>query len=135
MQIDTLTSYAESKGKAKFDWRKWLKRKNHKDGAWKWASKRAAAWVTCACGNQCAIIPRGITGVPLDNELAMMGGITGFYGAVAAKNASYALKWLEQIEKRSAYLINREKRKALVREREKLDNEITALDEDLKYLG
>ena len=40
-----------------------------------WETWDAAAndWVMCACGNQCAVIPRGMTGAPRDALLSSLG--------------------------------------------------------------
>jgi hypothetical protein len=64
---------------------------------------QAASWITCACGNQCSILPRDQVGAPEDKELASLG--LDFYRQVNAWDAPTARLTLEKIEKRSAYLI------------------------------
>ena len=64
----------------------------------------SASWVTCACGNQCSIIPRlGINGMPKDSALASDG--QEFYNNVASLEVDKAVSTLERIEKRSEELI------------------------------
>jgi hypothetical protein len=70
-------------------------------------------WITCACGNQCDIIPRNGNGKP-DDPLLLELGIR-FFGAIRAMlddegedfvaAREYAKKILMDIEKRSAELI------------------------------
>ena len=68
-----------------------------------WQLKQlAASWTTCACGNQCSIIPRK-DGRPIDSELSILGGY--FYQHVRDLNIEPAVSTLEAIEKRSEYLI------------------------------
>lgn len=78
-----MKKYIETKSKAPFDWHQVLS-KNCKDMTQKEVKKLdklSESWVTCACGNQCAIIPRAkshddgrIQGEPLDEKLANLGG-------------------------------------------------------------
>lgn len=77
------------------------------------------SWVTCACGNQCAIIPRCANGAPLDNHLQNLG--TNFYewwdcaydilDGESPDDINDIIKQLKDtltaIEKRSAELINK----------------------------
>lgn len=65
----------------------------------------AAKWTTCACGNQCEIIPRNPLGAPEDETLASLG--TDFYRQVKHRDAKSARETLERIEKRSALLIQK----------------------------
>lgn len=74
-------TYAETQGKAPFDWNHFLNRaiagqitvaEEAK------AMQLSSRWVTCACGNQCAIIPRegdccGGPGAPNDEMLKDLG--------------------------------------------------------------
>ena len=75
--------YSETKSKAPFDWNKALS-KDCKDMSEKEAKKLsnlAKSWVTCACGNQCSVIPRGLSntngdvpkGAPIDDQLRNLG--------------------------------------------------------------
>lgn len=74
----------------------------------------AGQWVTCACGNLCFDIPRSFrTGMPIDDELKMLGG--QFYididmlcwdvSASKASAARCAIGRLNAIEKRAAELL------------------------------
>lgn len=64
----------------------------------------AGQWVTCACGNQCEIIPRN-GGAPVDGELHHLG--LRFSSDVDDLNIEEAALTLEKIEKRSETLIKR----------------------------
>lgn len=66
-------------------------------------SKLAGEWVTCACGNQCDIIPRMELGMPEDYKLRVLGYL--FSGYVDSQEYEEAAKILEQIEQRSMQLI------------------------------
>lgn len=76
-------TYAETTGRAPLDWNKWLddaiEKTPDRDGLYD-AVMRAREWTTCACGNQCAIIPRDEYGEPLDEELAALG--SAFYACL-----------------------------------------------------
>jgi hypothetical protein len=68
------TSYAAQHGTA-FDWNAFLAREmesfTYEELAK--AAKLSKGWVTCACGNQCAIIPRSECHAPWDRELRELG--------------------------------------------------------------
>ena len=64
----------------------------------------AGDWVTCACGNQCSIIPRNAHGVPEDDNLRRLGYL--FYGQISSGKFKAALETLLQIEERSAQIIS-----------------------------
>lgn len=108
-----MKTYAEVNGKEPFDWNSAL------DNAIKHGtSQRAidrdimleasAKWVTCACGNQCASIPRvesgTLKGMPLDELLSHLGGV--FYDYIAEENYVEAKQVLRDIEQRSIEIIN-----------------------------
>ena len=59
--------------------------------------------MTCACGNQCEVIPRRI-GEPVDVELRILG--YQFSEHIHAREYSKAIRTLSDIEKRSAFLIS-----------------------------
>ena len=63
----------------------------------------SSSWVTCACGNQCAIIPRDTNGEPTDEDLSDLG--YDFHHRIDDGEYTEALKVLELIEKRSLTLI------------------------------
>lgn len=104
-----MNTYTEYRKKKPFDWNALLDKaikgelteKEHDK-----ACKLSASWVTCACGNQCSIIPRERNGEPLDGELYGLG--LEFNQEVEEKRFNHAKKTLAKIEKRSAYLIKLE---------------------------
>lgn len=101
-----MKTYAEKFGLNRFDWNKALESmlkgdySAEKHGA---LITKAASWVTCACGNQCDIIPRGKEGDPLDKELRWMGN--EFYCRVRVGSWEEAKQILVGIEERSAEII------------------------------
>jgi hypothetical protein len=108
-----MKTYSEKQGEKPFDWFEFLTRENLNDGDWLYAKDKAISWVTCACGNQCAIIPRktaegNINGEPLDKVLKLLGGDEGFFYAIQEKDAKLAIEFLLAIENRSQYLIKKE---------------------------
>ena len=66
---------------------------------------QAGGWVTCACGNQCSIIPRTSNGSPYDGELCSLGIEFSEYVSYHNLRVNRAVDVLEKIEKRSEYLI------------------------------
>lgn len=106
-----MQTYSETKGKEPFDWNEFLNRENISPNDDVDAYIRAKNWTTCACGNQCSIIPRNSEGKPDDYILQQLGGDNGFYGAVKSKNWDEAKNFLALIEIRSAYLIRKETEK------------------------
>jgi hypothetical protein len=114
-------TYAEANGCRPFNWNEWLDRvikaksevpscldfDNTWDREYAIVVERAKSWVTCSCGNQCAIIPRdSYDGRPLDEELHHLG--TKFYQAIKNGQWKGAKSALSKIEKRSAKLISKE---------------------------
>lgn len=103
-----MTTYAESKGAKPFDWNDFLRRavageiltnEEHLD-----ACRLAHDWVTCACGNQCASIPRSNgSGMPEDEELSNLGAL--FYSLIDDMEWDCAISTLSSIESRSAELL------------------------------
>lgn len=124
-----MKTYAETRGAAPFNWTQWLTQQEEliKSGQplsepeWEKAIERAADWVTCACGNQCAVIPRGSDGAPTDAVLTKLGGSEGFYKVIQQRNPTAALHYLSLIERHSAYLIDLEIIAADARRREVLE--------------
>lgn len=95
-----MLTYRELNGLDKINWYEQLNKPTIK---WKALRTLSGNWVTCACGNQCNSIPR-INGTPVDEELRNLG--LYFHEAVEECDKTKALSILDQIEKRSAYLIN-----------------------------
>ena len=98
-----LKSYTATIGKKPFNWNEFLDRDEITNGQWTKATILAGSWVTCACGTQCAIIPRTMGGTPEDNRLYHFGN--RFYDAINAKRIQTAKAFLALIEERSAELI------------------------------
>lgn len=76
------------------------------------SANAAASWITCACGNQCAAIPRAPDGEPLDVELWGHGlEFANLWSDVIHTSACYSLyqkrlkACLARIEKRSTELL------------------------------
>lgn len=98
------TTYAEAQGAKPFDW--WAALNDppeagsieHGD-----LCDLSEEWVTCACGNQCDIIPRDNVGAPYDYRLDILG--RNFHGCVKVANWQSAKATLSKIEARSAELI------------------------------
>lgn len=105
-----LRTFAETHNQA-FDWFKWLQDAlvtTPTEDQWDRALWIAQSWVTCACGNQCAIIPRHGNGMPKDDILRELGSDAGFFGAIKKREPDKALQYLRLIEHHSAYLIEKE---------------------------
>lgn len=117
------TTYAEERGEWVYDWSAILWNIEHglfteeEMREWQGASY---SWVTCACGNQCADIPRSPAGgvmqkgTPLDDDLRDLGA--KFYGSInnipvvgyEQERAIYCAEariTLAAIEKRAAELL------------------------------
>jgi hypothetical protein len=113
-------TFAETQGCAPFDWNKELTaaiarfpgRQEHEKMV-----QLAAKWPTCACGNQCAIIPRweenelpytvgAIPGMPKDDYLAILG--IDFHQQIVRCNYREALEILHDIEHFSALIVREE---------------------------
>ncbi len=98
-----MRTYAESKGKKPFDWNEFLSRDKYTEEEWKAAMKLSYSWITCACGNQCDIIPRRESGAPEDCKLWELGD--RFSTALENEEIYEAVRLLNRIEKRSADII------------------------------
>lgn len=122
-QKKKIKTYAQEHRQA-FDWNKFLSKNpgSHTKHERREAEDKASSWVTCACGNQCSIIPREEdTGydddpAPLDSKLNRLG--VQFYRDIENAHSEYefegknsyaqARKTLRKIEERSAILIRQE---------------------------
>lgn len=111
-----MKTYSEKKNEPPFDWFKALSQKiTKKFKLPEELREKSADWVTCACGNQCAIIPRDEDGMPLDDVLIDLGtefnqnveDIFEYQDDVVLANHSRkeAIETLRKIEERSAEII------------------------------
>lgn len=84
MPMPKIKTYIESKGGDPFDWYKFLLEGPFTSTSLMDAKEKAGRWPTCACGNQCDIIPRfeagrdnpgygWKTGEPFDERLRQLG--------------------------------------------------------------
>ena len=98
-----MQTYAESKAENPFDWNEFLNKKHISKREWKEAEVLSSNWVTCACGNQCDIIPREFGGNPKDLQLACFG--LDFNFQIKQRDIEEAKDTLRLIEERSAQVI------------------------------
>lgn len=68
-------------------------------------NRLAGRWVTCACGNQCAAIPRSGEGEPLDLKLYNLG--LQFPSYISTEDYDGAIDILHQIETRSSEILKK----------------------------
>lgn len=101
--MEITKTYAESKDRTPFDWNLFLNKKDIGEQEWDHARELAKDWVTCACGNQCEIIPRKASGEPKDLVLLDLGD--KFFLAIRRRYKERAKQLLQEIEKRSLLLI------------------------------
>lgn len=110
-------TYAEKEHRPVFDWNTFLNKGEYTIEELHHAKILSNNWITCACGNQCDIIPRRSDGCPKDWELAMLGyrfntTIEQLYDDYHYSDYSSIAYWLDNakntlyaIEKRSVQLI------------------------------
>jgi hypothetical protein len=99
----TLPTYTETQGAPVFDWHAFLAKQSHTDDEWQLAYNLAGGWVSCACGSQCAALPRNEVGAPEDLILYELG--TLFSINILNHNIEGAQAMLGFIEQRSALLL------------------------------
>ena len=87
------------------DWNQVLSIPENKitDDMWEQMRRNSQDWVTCACGNQCSIIPRDEFGAPLDFTLRYHG--KDFYTSINQRNIEEAKIHLKRIEEISSKII------------------------------
>jgi len=100
-----MKTYAEANKKKPFDWNKFLSKKKISEKQWHDAYRLSTSWVTCACGNQCDIIPRMVDGHPKDKKLAFLGYTFAVH--ISTGNVQESKEVLEAIEIQSAEIINK----------------------------
>lgn len=101
-----LKTYAEARDYPPVDWPAFIQRARNGEVTEVWwmnAQSIAGDWVTCACGNLCASIPREPDGTPIDNYLAKLGA--QFFIAVWHREPERMAGLLERIEHRAAELL------------------------------
>lgn len=132
-------TYAESCGYSKLNWFKELDlliAGKPSKYSYTELTSRANSWTTCACGNQCSIIPRNSSnGEPKDSILKRLGYL--FNNQVESEQWEDARDTLVNIEHRSAILIeeiskgNREKAKV---ELQQIDKQLLEFSTNLSQL-
>lgn len=96
--------YTETQGVAPFNWFKVLTHNMETNAECDRAlAVKSGAWVTCACGNTCAIIPRNENGKPTDRWLSDLG--IKFCSQVGHGKWQFAIWTLHAIEHRSAEIL------------------------------
>jgi len=99
-----MKTYSELKREKVFDWNKFLENPPKCPSIeYHHACNLAREWVSCACGNQCDIIPRSETGRPYDRELESLG--IHFHDSIKGGEWQKAKETLAKIEKRSEEII------------------------------
>lgn len=104
-----MKTYAEASHEKPFDWNKALDdaiADMPDDYTFCELTNRASLWTTCACGNQCELIPRNSEGAPKDDRLRYLG--IQFYESIEDMKPKRAKAILAQIEALSAILIAEE---------------------------
>lgn len=117
-EIPDMHRYCEEMGQPPFNWNAFLAQEEYAAAELETAQSLAMSWVTCACGNQCAAIPRLEEGHPVDKYLRSLGAkfggiISGMRSANDAPSSTSLLECyraeakrvLTAIELRSAALI------------------------------
>ncbi len=103
--------YAQTQGQKPFNWNRFLSPKTQRSKrSWEAAEFLAGDWVTCACGNQCAVIPRNTAeewwkpfGAPKDDQLDDLG--VQFAKAIDKRDLAGSREILAKIEARSTAIL------------------------------
>lgn len=98
-----MKTYVETQNEKPFDWLEALSQEEIPKDEWEYLAHLSGRWVTCACGNQCDIIPRFPDGAPIDEKLHNLG--MTFHSWILRENKEEAINVLKRIEKRSKELI------------------------------
>jgi hypothetical protein len=67
------------------------------------ASNEAKGWRTCACGQVCNVLPKGVSGSPKDRRARYLG--LDFNSQIHDENWEEAKKTLDEIEARTIFLL------------------------------
>lgn len=113
--MDSNAPFCEAVGRPAFDWHDYLARclseKEISTEEYEKARELSGSWVTCAVGNQCAILPRDLDdNAPEDEELKELGAV--FHWQIITDRYFLARITLEQIEQRAAFLIDQIRKEA-----------------------
>lgn len=110
-----MKTYSETEQAGTFDWFEFLTKDTFTPNEIEEAASKAGSWVTCACGNQCDVIPRNRWGEPCDFDLKILGSdfakaldnmnLNWFGHFFFETNRLWAITLLVAIEHRSAELI------------------------------
>ena len=104
--MDDIRTYSETQNSAPIDWTdrltQALQTKPDEQTANLYITE-SLSWVTCACGNTCAALPRNENGMPEDVKLRRL-GVT-FNEKIERRQWQKALDTLVKIEKRSTKLL------------------------------
>lgn len=101
-----MTTYAEIRRFKPFDWNAFLEKAiahNATDEETIEARNLSGKWPTCACGIQCASIPRDAGGEPVDYRLADLGA--QFHYEIGERLWNLAKITMGRIEQRSAQIL------------------------------
>lgn len=100
-------TYAESRGVSPFDWNLALANPPAFESLQhQHLIDLSSQWVTCACGNQCAILARDPSGRPQAHYLSSRGG--DFYKYIVHGEWELAREALQRIEARATLLVEQE---------------------------
>lgn len=100
-----MKTYAETENELTFNWNEFLDKKEHTQEEMDNAITLSGRWTTCACGNQCSVIPRSYDGEPKDEILSKLG--YEFFTCIESEDFERAKRVLRLIDNRSAYLIHK----------------------------
>lgn len=101
-------TYSESKGHLPFDWNGFLERAaSESASAFELAEAKdfCGHWITCACGNQCASLPRWPDGRPIDDIARALGNEFAIH--IDSESWRLAKITLGQIEARTRELLSK----------------------------
>lgn len=91
-----------------WDWYAYLKApKDVQKKYHNFATELAASWVTCACGQLCKDLPRGIDSAPEDVHLETLG--MDFMSFIRHEKINEAKETLDRIEQRAVELLKQQR--------------------------
>lgn len=133
-----MPTYASTNGKKDFDWNAYLDAcillevpATHD------MVIKSQSWVTCACGNQCAALPR-VDGKPKDRKLAKLGmdfmrymQLSEMKPTEAHSHLVNAKNTLHEIELRAELLLRKIKHDELTKRVKQLQSELAVAEREL----